>query len=47
MGISDGDNVPQRLDKLEEFETLSEFNKYINSLEDKTYKVYPTTTELQ
>ncbi|MBR5240418.1 MAG: hypothetical protein IKW05_00625 [Muribaculaceae bacterium] len=46
MGISDGDNYPQRLDKVEEFETLSEFNKYINSMEDKTYKVYPTSTEV-
>ncbi|MBP3353659.1 MAG: hypothetical protein J6L02_03285 [Bacteroidales bacterium] len=46
MGISDGDNLPHRLDKTETFETLSEFNKYIKSLEDKTYKVYPTSTEI-
>lgn len=46
MGISDGYNIPQRLDKTETFETLSEFNKYITNMEYKTYKVYPSTTEI-
>ena len=47
MGISDGDNLPQSLDKVEKFENISEFKKYINSMEDKTYKVYPTSTDIE
>ena len=46
MGISDGYNIPQRLDKTETFESLSEFNKYISNMEYKTYKVYPSSTEI-
>lgn len=46
MGISEGYETPLILEKVESFETLSEFNKYIGSMEDKTYIVYPTTTEM-
>ena len=47
MGISDGDKLPSRLEVTEEFATLSEFTKYINDMEEKTYKVYPTSTEIE
>ena len=46
MGISDGDNYPRRLDETEEFESLEKFNDYIKDNERKTYKVYPTSTEM-
>lgn len=46
MGIAEGENLPHRLDITEKFETLSQFNKYINDMEEKTYKVYPTSTDI-
>ncbi|MBR4119937.1 MAG: hypothetical protein IKK64_07670 [Bacteroidales bacterium] len=47
MGISDGDQLPARLEVKEEFATLSEFTKYINDMAEKTYKVYPASTEIE
>lgn len=46
IGVSNGDNTPQRLEKDEKFETLSQFNKYITDKEKCTYAVFPSSTDV-